>query len=125
MPQELALYPEFTVAETLYFFSLLLRVDRSRYEARMDFLLNLLDISSLKKRLVGNLSGGQKRRVSFAAALLDEPPLLILDEPTVGVSCGIESNFPLYRSFLTEFFTFFLFPPSRWTRFCAPGYGSI
>lgn len=53
MPQEIALYPEFTVRETLYFFSLLLRMPRARYLERMAFLLQLLDISNLKDRLIG------------------------------------------------------------------------
>ena len=49
-------------------------------------LVNLLDLTALSSRiLVGSMSGGQKRRVSLGAALIHQPPLLLLDEPTVGV----------------------------------------
>ena len=53
MPQDLALYNEFTVEETVYFFSLLARMNRPRFEQRMEFLLHLLDILNLRRRLVG------------------------------------------------------------------------
>jgi ABC-2 type transport system ATP-binding protein len=52
---------------------------------RKEFLFEFLDLVEAKDRLVKVLSGGQKRRVSMMCALLQEPQLLILDEPTVGV----------------------------------------
>lgn len=84
MPQEVALYGEFTMRETLIYFGLIAALSRSDIEDRTEFLLKLLNLPNGSK-FVKNLSGGQQRRMSLAVALLHEPELLILDEPTVGV----------------------------------------
>nr|XP_045625785.1 ABC transporter G family member 20-like [Procambarus clarkii] len=90
MPQELALYQEFTILETLRYFGRIHQMNSKSISEKSKFLVNFLDLPD-PTRLVSQLSGGQQRRVSFAAALLHEPDLLILDEPTVGVD-------PLLRS---------------------------
>ncbi|XP_040579310.1 ABC transporter G family member 20 [Lepeophtheirus salmonis] len=84
MPQELALYKEFTILETLEYFGRIFHMSPGSIKMRAEFLLDFLDLPR-KNRLIQNLSGGQQRRASLAIALLHEPELLILDEPTVGV----------------------------------------
>ena len=84
MPQEVSLHDDLTIEEMLTYFGRLYFIPPKQLNQRIDSLLNILDLPE-KTRLVGHLSGGQKRRVSFASALIHRPRLLILDEPTVGV----------------------------------------
>lgn len=84
MPQELALFLDLTIEETLQLFASLHVMEPEVLKKRIESLITLFDLP-YKERLVGTLSGGQKRRVSLATTLIHDPPIIILDEPTVGV----------------------------------------
>ncbi|KAJ3425809.1 hypothetical protein M0812_28255 [Anaeramoeba flamelloides] len=101
MPQDLALYQELTIGQTLFFYGKLMGMSNSRINERIKDLTETLELPE-KGRMIGNLSGGQKRRTSLAVAMLHEPELLILDEPTVGVDPVLREKIWEYIRDLTK-----------------------
>jgi ABC-2 type transport system ATP-binding protein len=85
VPQDLAIYPDLTGRENLRFFASLYHVDGTVRTQRVDEALDQVGLSGRADDLVETYSGGMKRRLNFAAAVMHRPALLILDEPTVGV----------------------------------------
>jgi ABC-type multidrug transport system ATPase subunit len=83
MPQDLGFYSSFSGIDTLRYYAALRDVSES--EKRIETLLELVNLSEDSKRKVGQYSGGMKRRLGIALALLNDPKILILDEPTAGL----------------------------------------
>jgi len=85
MAQSDALYEELTAKENLRFFASMYSLPRSKQKQRINEVMELVDLSDHMNKQVNQYSGGMKRRLSLAIALIHEPPVLILDEPTVGI----------------------------------------
>jgi len=85
LPESIPLYPEMRVEEYLNFRARLKGVDRRVRTARIDQVLEKCRVKEVRRRLLGSLSKGYRQRVGLADALLADPKLLILDEPTDGL----------------------------------------
>ncbi|HYB90162.1 MAG TPA: ABC transporter ATP-binding protein [Candidatus Binataceae bacterium] len=85
MPQHFGLYEDLTVAENIRFYADIFEVSRAEREQREQQLLAACGMSPFRDRLAGQLSGGMKRKLGIACALIHTPQLLLLDEPTTGV----------------------------------------
>ncbi len=85
LPEIPPVYPDMRVEEYLKFVAGLKGVKRSERKAQVESAMERLRITDMRRRLIRNLSKGYKQRVGFAQALLGNPKILILDEPTVGL----------------------------------------
>jgi ABC-2 type transport system ATP-binding protein len=85
MAQSDALYPDLTAKENMEFFAAMYGFTGKAFLTRLDEVMALVNLSDDKDKAVGAYSGGMKRRLSLAMAILHKPPVLILDEPTVGI----------------------------------------
>ncbi len=84
-PQTLSLYDELTARENLEFFGSLYGLSRAELKSRRDWSLEFAGLADRQKDRVSTFSGGMKRRLNIAAAMMHQPDILLLDEPTVGV----------------------------------------
>ncbi len=85
MSQKFSLYADLTVMQNLSFYAGIYGIPRRKRQARLDFALRIAGLQDLSGRLTGTLSGGVKQRLALGAAILHEPRLVFLDEPTAGV----------------------------------------
>jgi ABC-2 type transport system ATP-binding protein len=90
MPQSEALYPDLSVGENIHFFA---RLESGVRADAVDDALGLVDLADRKGTPVLELSGGMRRRLSLAISLVHRPPVLFLDEPTVGVDPALRVQF--------------------------------
>ncbi|MBN2052141.1 ABC transporter ATP-binding protein [Candidatus Woesearchaeota archaeon] len=80
--QEPSFYQKLTVKENLKYFGSLYNMHKKALDSNIDILLSLMDLRHAEKTLAGDLSGGMERRLDIACALIHDPEVLILDEPT-------------------------------------------
>ena len=100
LPQEFGFYPEFTVQDYLEYMAALKGLPRAEAARQIDALLERVSLAEVRRKKIVKLSGGMKRRVGIAQALLNDPEILILDEPTAGLDPGERVRF---RNLLSEF----------------------
>ena len=100
LPQEFGFYPEFTVQDYLEYMAALKGLPRAEAARQIDALLERVSLAEVRRKKIIKLSGGMKRRVGIAQALLNDPEILILDEPTAGLDPGERVRF---RNLLSEF----------------------
>lgn len=96
-PQEYSLYSDLTVEQNVAFFAKLYGMRKEDYQRRFSELLGILRLEGRRDSVVANLSGGMKRRVSIACALVHDPSVVFFDEATVGID-------PIMRAFFWDYF---------------------
>lgn len=85
LPQDFGVYPSLNAVEFLEYLAAVKGLDAATSRRRIDELLNLVNLADVRKRPLGSSSGGMKQRIGIAQALLNDPQLLIVDEPTAGL----------------------------------------
>lgn len=85
VPQDIALYPDLSAQENLAFWGRMYGLRGAVLRKRIDEVFDMIGLADRRRDRIGKFSGGMKRRVNIGAALLHEPKVVIMDEPTVGI----------------------------------------
>lgn len=85
LPQEFGVYKNFSARSFLQYMAALKGLDKREANKKIDELLNLVGLYDVRNKAIGKFSGGMKRRVGIAQVLLNDPKIIILDEPTAGL----------------------------------------
>jgi len=93
LPQRFSMYEEMTVLENLRFFAEVRGLQREAWQPRCLEILSFVGLAAFTNRLAGQLSGGMKQKLGLAAALVHQPDILLLDEPTTGVDPVTRQDF--------------------------------
>ena len=93
MSQRFSLYEDLTVEENINFYSGIYRIPREKRQARKQWVIEMAGLAQHRNALTGTLSGGWKQRLALGCAILHEPPILFLDEPTSGVDPNSRRRF--------------------------------
>ena len=98
LPQDFGYLKEFNVQDYLFYIAAYKGVEKAAARKRIDELLQMLHLTDVRKKKIAKLSGGMRRRVGIAQALINDPEVLILDEPTAGLDPAERIRFKKYIS---------------------------
>ena len=93
VPQNIAAYLDFTVQQNMEFFAALTNLSRKTQKERIDSLIEWLELTNFKNHKVKHLSGGYQRLVNMALSIINDPEIIFLDEPTVGLDPKMRKMF--------------------------------
>lgn len=93
MSQKFSLYDDLTVEENINFYGGIYKIPQAKLKVRKEEIIRLADIASFRNRLTKTLSGGWKQRLALGCAIIHEPKIIFLDEPTSGVDPITRNNF--------------------------------
>lgn len=96
VPQDIALFEDLSIHQNLEFFGGMYGLSRSKLKEKIEETLDIIALKDKRKAKVKTLSGGMKRRLNIACAIMHEPEILVMDEPTVGID-------PQSRNHILEF----------------------